>query len=167
MTQRPASAGPLPSAVPRPVRGEPVPAATAAADPVVVAQAGLEGGASFNLEELAAAAGCEPDAVRRLVEYGLVVGRTVGRAQVFDEDALVVARLAGEFGRFGIEPRHLRLYRTQAEREAGLFEQVVMPLMKQRNPQARQRAGEALAELGRLGDGMRRALLQQELRERR
>ena len=86
---------------------------------------------------------------------------------LFDEDALVVARLAGEFGRFGIEPRHLRLYRTQAEREAGLFEQVVLPLLKQRNPQARQKAAEALAELGRLGEGMRRALLAQELREHR
>jgi DNA-binding transcriptional MerR regulator len=164
MTQRPPSAGPLPSATPRPGRSEPVGAGGPSPEG---AAAGLDGGASFTLEELAAAAGCDPPAVRRLVEYGLVEGRSVGRELVFDEDALVVAKLAGEFGRFGIEPRHLRLYRTQAEREAGLFEQVVLPLLKQRNPQARQRASEALAELGRLGDGMRRALLAHELRERR
>ena len=44
------------------------------------------------------------------------------------------------FLRYGIEPRHVRLYRNAAEREAAVFEQVIMPLVKQRNPQARAQA---------------------------
>ena len=44
----------------------------------------------------------------------------------------------------GIEPRHLRMYKVAAEREAGFLEQVVMPLLKQRNPEARKQAIELL-----------------------
>ena len=61
----------------------------------------------------------------------------VGDTTYYDEEAVVVAKLAAGFLRFGVEARHLRMYRTAAEREAGFFEQVVMPMLKQRNPQAR------------------------------
>ena len=51
----------------------------------------------------------------------------------YDDDALDVARIAaGFFGR-GVEARHLRMYRTFAEREAVLFGQVLMPFVRQRN----------------------------------
>ncbi len=66
--------------------------------------------------------------------------------------------------RFGVEARHLRMYRTAAEREAGFFEQVVMPMLKQRNPASRRRAIETLGELSRLGEGMRAAMLRNSLR---
>jgi len=122
-------------------------------------------GASFTLDELATAAGIAPADVTRLADFGLVHGRAVGGTTYYDESALVVAKAAAGFARFGLEPRHLRLYRTQAEREAGLFEQVVLPLVKQRNPEARRRAAEALSELSRLGAELRRALLAHELRD--
>ena len=66
--------------------------------------------------------------------------------------------------KFGVEARHLRMYRTSAEREAGFFEQVVMPMIKQRNPASRRRAVETLAELASLGEGMRAAMLRNALR---
>ena len=66
--------------------------------------------------------------------------RTRTRDRVlFDEDALAVARIAAGFMRHGIEPRHLRMYRAFAEREAGLFEQVLLPYRRQRNPEAQAR----------------------------
>jgi hypothetical protein len=68
------------------------------------------------------------------------------------------------FLRFGIEPRHVRMYRTAAEREAGVFEQVILPLVKQRNPQARAQALATLSELTQLGNGMRDAMMRQALR---
>jgi uncharacterized protein (DUF2336 family) len=77
----------------------------------------------------------------------------------------VVAGLAAEFLRFGVEARHLRMYKTAAEREAGFFEQVVMPLLKQRNPEARQQAAHTLSELSRLGAGLRTAMLRVALRD--
>ena len=51
-----------------------------------------------------------------------------------------MATLAAQFARFGIEPRHLRLYKNAADREAGFVEQIVLPLVRQRNPEARARA---------------------------
>ena len=77
----------------------------------------------------------------------------------------MVARTAAGFMRFGIEARHLRMYKVAAEREAGFIEQVVMPLLKQRNPTARQQAAENLGEMARLGEQLRTALLRAALRD--
>lgn len=122
-------------------------------------------GASLNLEELAAAAGLRVEQVQDLERFGLFTGRMVGGSSYYDEDSLVIARLAAGFMRFGVEGRHLRMYKTAAEREASFFEQLVMPLLKQRNPSARRQAIETLQELGRLGQGLRTAMLRQALRD--
>ncbi|MEV0287849.1 MULTISPECIES: MerR family transcriptional regulator [unclassified Kribbella] len=74
-------------------------------------------------DELRAAAGVEPELLDQLENHGLVVAR----GNHYDGDAIVVAKLAGEFAGHGIEPRHLRLFRTAADREAGLIEQVTGP----------------------------------------
>ena len=133
-----------------------------AGEPVL--SAGLTG-VNLTLEELCGASGLRPDQVKELERYGLLVGRAVGGTAYFDEEAGVVAGLAAEFLRFGVEARHLRMYKTAAEREAGFFEQVVMPLLKQRNPEARQQAAHTLGELSRLGAGLRTAMLRVALRD--
>ena len=99
-----------------------------------------------------------------LARYGLLVGYQVGGDTFYDGEGLVVARTAAGFMRFGIEARHLRMYKVAAEREAGFMEQVVMPLLKQRNPTARQQAAENLGEMARLGELLRTALLRSALR---
>jgi hypothetical protein len=76
-----------------------------------------------------------------------------------------VATLAAQLSRYGVEPRHLRLYRNAVERESGLVEQIVTPLLRQRNPEARQRAVEAAADLAKLGQSLRAALLRKALRD--
>ncbi len=85
--------------------------------------------------------------------------------EYFDEEALVVATVAARFARFGIEPRHLRLYKNAADREAGFVEQIVLPLVRQRNPEARARAHETAEELTRLGQQLRSSLLRSALRD--
>ena len=81
------------------------------------------------------------------------------------DDALEVARVAsGFFGR-GVEARHLRMYRNHAEREAVLFGQVLMPYVRQRNPEARARLQDELGELASLGRQLRTALLREAVRE--
>jgi DNA-binding transcriptional MerR regulator len=119
---------------------------------------------SFTAEELAAAAGLGAADVVELERYGLLASRSVAGQMEFDEDAMVVARLAASFAAHGLGPRHLRMYKLAAEREADLYEQVVLPLLKQRNPTARHQAVERLAELARLGESMRGALLRGALR---
>jgi len=133
--------------------------------PTGVAPAGAAGERVRALEELCGASGLRPDQVKELERYGLLVGRAVGGTAYYDEEAGVVAGLAAEFLRFGVEARHLRMYKTAAEREAGFFEQVVMPLLKQRNPEARQQAAHTLSELSRLGAGLRTAMLRVALRD--
>jgi DNA-binding transcriptional MerR regulator len=120
---------------------------------------------SLTLEELAGASGLPAEALRELERYGLIGGRPVAGTVYYDHEALTVARLAGGFGRLGIEPRHLRMYKTAADREAGFFEQIVMPMLRQRNPAARQRAIDTQAELTRLGHDLRASLLRISLRE--
>jgi DNA-binding transcriptional MerR regulator len=120
---------------------------------------------SLSVDELVAATGLTARAVGELERFGLIASRELGSTSYYDEDALVVARLAAAFLRHGVEPRHLRMYKVAAEREGGVFEQLIMPLLKQRNPAARSQALDVLQELAGLGDQLRGAMLRQVLRE--
>ena len=122
-------------------------------------------GTSLTLQELAASCGLEPGDLKDLERFGLISSRTVGGTAYYDDDALAAAHVAAGFMKFGVEARHLRMYKTAAEREAGFFEQVVMPMLKQRNPEARRQASETLAELARLGQQLRSAMLRNALRD--
>jgi DNA-binding transcriptional MerR regulator len=120
-------------------------------------------GGNYTLDELAAATGLSEEAIVELSGFGLIGSRDVGGTDIYDEEAATIAALASGFARHGVEARHLRMYKNAAERESALFEQIVMPLVKQRNPQARQQAATALEDLGRLSAELRRALLRQAL----
>ncbi|HEX4863827.1 MAG TPA: MerR family transcriptional regulator [Acidimicrobiales bacterium] len=121
---------------------------------------------SYSADELASAAGAEPDLVTELKQYGLInVHAVVGGTAYFDETALAVTRAAAGFARHGVEARHLRAWRNSADREAALFEQLIMPLLRQRNPQARRQAADTVSDLFRLGGELRDALLQRALRD--
>ncbi|HKA04615.1 MAG TPA: MerR family transcriptional regulator [Acidimicrobiales bacterium] len=121
-------------------------------------------GATFSFEEVASSSGLTVDELRDVERFGIVIGRPVGSTTVYDEHAIVAARVAAQFLSFGIEPRHLRLYRNAADREAGLIEQLILPLLKQRNPQAHAQAHTTLDTLARLGGELREAVLRQSLR---
>ena len=96
---------------------------------------------TFSAEELASACGGTVAMVTELQQYGLITARVVvGGTPYFDAAALDVARAAAGFSRYGVEARHLRAWRNSADREAGIFEQVIMPLLRQRNPEARRQA---------------------------
>ena len=124
-----------------------------------------ESGVSLTRAELIRAAGMTDDDLARLEEYGLVAPRhSAGDRVLFDDDALTVARVCAAFMRHGIEPRHLRMYRAFAEREASLFEQVLLPYRRQRNPEAQARTTETLGELAGLGRRLRTAFLRQTVR---
>jgi DNA-binding transcriptional MerR regulator len=112
-------------------------------------------------DELVAAAGIDPDQLAQIEQFGLISPRPGG---FFDGDALVIAKTVAEMNRFGLEPRHLRAFRTAAEREIGLVEQVVTPLVRQRNPEARGRAEEVARELAALSVKLHATLVKAGLR---
>jgi DNA-binding transcriptional MerR regulator len=120
---------------------------------------------SLTRGELCSASQLDETAIQALEDFGLLEGRTVGADVFYDGDALVVAQKAAGFLARGIEARHLRMFKVAAEREAGFLEQVVMPMLKQRNPEARREALEILAELAALGQSLRAAMLRHALRD--
>jgi len=112
--------------------------------------------AQFTRDELCRAAGASADQLLELESFGLVSARGSGeRGAWYGGDDLVLLRLARELADYGLEARHLRMYKLFAEREAALFEQVVAPMVRQRNPEARARARDTIEALARLGGRMR------------
>jgi len=126
----------------------------------------LDGGptsVTLTMDELAGATGLAPSALAELERYGFFASRQLGPSTYYDGEALAVAHIAAKFLKFGVEPRHLRMYKHSAEREASIFEQVVMPLIRQRNPTARRAALDRLEELNSMGSQLRAAMMRQAL----
>jgi DNA-binding transcriptional MerR regulator len=121
--------------------------------------------AQFTREELCRAAGATVEQLLELESFGLVSARGSGeRGAWYGGDDLVLLRLARELADYGLEARHLRMYKLFAEREAALFEQVVAPLVRQRNPEARTRARQTIEALAQLGSRMRELALRAAVR---
>jgi len=107
--------------------------------------------------ELMAAAGIGEQELDEWESYGIIAPLPDG---VYDAEAVTVAGLVLELGRFGIEPRHLRAMKAAADREAGLVDQVVAPLKRHRNPQTRAHAEARTKELAGLTVKLHAALVQ-------
>jgi DNA-binding transcriptional MerR regulator len=106
----------------------------------------------MDLAELCERAGVDAGLARELEDYGLLTPRTEGGEKRYAESDADIALACGGLARYGIAPRHLRAFRTSADREAGLLEQLVGPALRARNPE-RRRSGledlETLADLAR------------------
>jgi DNA-binding transcriptional MerR regulator len=166
---------PVPAAAPGPADVPPAPAPPAptapeppadrpadGSAPAGGAPAGEDAGRPLTAAQFAQAAGLEPDQLADCVQFGLVVPDADGRLAPAD---LPVARAAAGLARHGLEPRHLRVYRTGVEREAGLVEQLVAPVLRARSEEARARATEKLRELAALSAQLHGALLDARLRD--
>ena len=117
----------------------------------------------YSSEELATATGADAEMVRALAEYGLIGSQD--EEDAFDETEREVVQTALELTAYGMEPRHLRLFRVAAEREAGLLQQLLMTGLRSRNPERRRESLEALESLAALASHMRHLMLLSELRE--
>ncbi len=95
--------------------------------------------------DLLEACGADPRLLDSLESYGLLAPRP--GTGVYDVDAVTVARAAVQLAEYGIEPRHLRAFRTAADREVGLVDQVAAPFRGQRGPEAAARADEVAREV--------------------
>jgi len=101
-------------------------------------------GMRLSADELCARTGLDAAALTELVGYGLLQPSSTGW---YDEVSLAIATAAAELAAFGIGPRHLRPFRTAADREVGLVEQVVSPMRGGRDGGSRARADEAAREI--------------------
>ena len=120
---------------------------------------------TFVASELCSLAGISAQQLGELESYGLLTGKGAGTTALYSGSDLAIARACAGFLERGVEARHLRGWRQSAEREAALFEQLVLPLVRQRNPQSRQQAAATLGELCDLGATLRGAMLGAALRQ--
>jgi len=137
------------------------PAGAEAADELAEPPTGLQ----MSLEEMAAATGVEKERIKELESFGLVCSHGPDGARYYDGDDYVVLSVVRDFFKYGVEPRHLTMYKHFAEREGAFFEAIVMPMLRQRNPDARRAAAGTLLELARASRKLKQALLRVNLRK--
>jgi len=121
-------------------------------------------GLHMSMDELAAATGVERDRIKDLESFGILCSHGMNGDKYYDGDDFVTLSIVKDFFKYGIEPRHLTMYRHFAEREASFFEGIVMPVLRQRNPDARRSATESLGELSTISRKFKQALLRTNLR---
>ncbi len=113
--------------------------------------------------ELLANAGIDEDLLADLEGFGLVTQRN----GYFDSAALSVAVVASGMAEFGLHPRHLRVYKTAADRAVSLIDQAVTPIARRRSDDAMERAAEAVDQLADLSVRLHACLIKDGLRRRR
>jgi DNA-binding transcriptional MerR regulator len=112
----------------------------------------------LDLEELCERAGIDARLARELEDFGLLAPRAQGGEKRYRESDAEIALACGQLARFGVAPRHLRGFRTAADREAGLIEQLVAPALRARNPERRRAGLEDLESLAELSQELSRLL---------
>ena len=101
---------------------------------------------------------------RELEDFGLLQPRVEGGERLYSESDADIAATCGELARFGLSPRHLRQFRTAADREADLLEALVAPALRSRNPERRQQGAGELQTLGELAQDLAQRLFWRDLR---
>ena len=121
-------------------------------------------GLHMSMDELATATGVDRDRIKDLESYGILGSHGLNGEKYYDGEDFIVLSIVKDFFKYGIEPRHLTMYRHFAEREATFFEGIVLPMLRQKNPDARRAASENLVELTALSRKLKQALLRSNLR---
>jgi DNA-binding transcriptional MerR regulator len=103
---------------------------------------------ALDLAQLCERAAIDSRLAHELEEFGLIQGRSLGGERVYGELDADIAAACGQLARFGLDPRHLRTFRTAADREAGLLEATVAPALRARSPERRRGGLEDLELLG-------------------
>lgn len=120
-----------------------------------------EPGVWLSERDLLVEAGIDETMLAELRQYGLV---RPGPTGYYDADAVAIARTVRTMAGHGLEPRHLRAFRASADREVGLLEQIVTPVYRNRDPEARARGDELVAELAALSIGLHTLLVKSGIR---
>jgi len=118
---------------------------------------------AYTLQEVCEAAGADVQFVQLLLEYRLI-DRSSATGKAFTESDLETARICQLLTRFGVEPRHLRIFSSSTEREAAILEQIVTPALMSSHPDKREYGEKMLGDLGGLFSQLLHLLLYKELR---
>jgi DNA-binding transcriptional MerR regulator len=148
-------------------RGEPERAEGRAPDPRALRRATVTvsgKGGRYPLAAVLEETGADAKLVRELEEYGVVRGEREDGDVYYDDTDREIVRAVTELARFGVGGRNLRVFRTSADREAALLEQILAPSLRSRNPERRREAVEALENLAAIASHLKHLLLVRDLR---
>jgi DNA-binding transcriptional MerR regulator len=124
---------------------------------------GAEDESPLPLEDAPNAIGVPVSFVKEIVDFGLIELNSGEQGLEIARTDVPIIHGAWDLRRYGVEPRHLRMYETFAEREAALFSQILMPAFRHKTPESRQKLTETLAELSGLTDDLKSRLLRRSL----
>jgi DNA-binding transcriptional MerR regulator len=122
-------------------------------------------GALYSIEDVLEETKAEGKLVRELEEYGVVKGEMRSGVRYFDETEREIIAAVAELARYGVGGRNLRVFRSSADREANLLQQILAPALRSRNPQRRKEAVEALENLAAVATHLKHLLLVRDLRK--
>lgn len=117
----------------------------------------------LRVEDAQSAVGVPPSFLEELIGFGILRVIDAEGTRCVDRADVALIHAAWDLRRFGVEPRHLRMYGTFADREAALFAQIVLPAFRHKDSESRKRLAETLAELGSLTDQLKGRLLRRAL----
>ena len=122
-------------------------------------------GSLYGLDEVLEATGADRSLVKELEDYGVIRGEKHNGDAYYDDTEREIVRAVTELRRFGVGGRNLRVFRTSADREAALLEQILAPALRSRNPERRKEAVEALENLAAIASHLKHLLLIRDLRK--
>jgi DNA-binding transcriptional MerR regulator len=148
---------------------ESVPTAGKGPDPRSLRRASVNvqsaGGPMYRLSDVLEETGADPKLVKELEEFGVIKGQRRDGETLYDDTEREIIRAVTELARFGVGGRNLRVFRTSADREAALLEQILAPALRSRNPDRRKEAVEALENLAAIASHLKYLLLVRDLRK--
>ena len=121
-------------------------------------------GSVYRIEEILEDTGADRGLVKELEDYGVIRGEKHDGETMYDDTEREIIRAVTELKRFGVGGRNLRVFRTSADREAALLEQILAPALRSRNPERRKEAFEALENLAAIASHLKHLLLIRDLR---
>jgi DNA-binding transcriptional MerR regulator len=122
-------------------------------------------GALYSIEDVLEETKAEAKLVKELEEYGVVKGELRGGVRYFDETEREIIAAVAELARYGVGGRNLRVFRSSADREANLLQQILAPALRSRNPERRKEAVDALENLAAVATHLKHLLLIRDLRK--
>lgn len=122
-------------------------------------------GLQMTPDQVSQSTGLEPEQLDELLKMRIICLHGTEPDQYYDGDDYLVLSIVKDLIRYGIEPRHLGRYRRFADEEASIFQSIVEPVRRQRNPDARRAADETLQDLARTSRRFKHALLSIKLRQ--
>lgn len=124
-----------------------------------------EAAAYYTLGDVVESTQADPRLIAELEDYGVIKGEKRGGVVCYDDTEREIIRAVTELARYGVGGRNLRVFRSSADREASLLQQILEPALRSRNPQRRREAVEALENLAAVATHLKHLLLIRDLRK--